>query len=1354
MIKAGSDSTSSKVFTTLIILTFLTGFGAGQTEDFELTTSFSDSITEQTTVKTCQEYETVEFEENSSTYESCISYSEETVSGSTTYIFDFDNVEVTDQTENKVTVSATLKPNEITSIVNLEDNPALTEEEAINELNNNYYWNGQEFDSDSYQQLKKDAENLPVEATKGTVESVEADNRNLMAGSGTFEITVETDSSDAFEIQLGSNTGHISSSDTIIYDYEDGNVDGWSNQGDPGKQIEDSFVFEGSYSGRLQIYDGNNQDSVYGIPSDQQGKPENVKVAIATDHLADSFDDNDIYFRNSNDERIIDLRLGAEGTAGLYYHEGDGEFTTLESDPVENTWYFVEFKNIDWDTGTISEIYVDDNLEATDQSLQSTTEIENIRVNTYGTTTYSTFIDDIAFTYDTGSVDFTLNQPDDGATYQIGDSTQFTADITPSGVDIDSADVELIDPDGISEFSGSSGDPLINDGETYTISENFGEFDKTGTWTWQVNAFDSDGNEYSSSQRTLTVEESLSADFNLFNPADNTVYTVTETGTDTFEESFAFEINPNKEVDASAYVAGAGVDGTVVTETVPADQWTTVESNEITLEPDGVSDWDAEATDGTDTVRSNEIFDFEVHNAKFTLNNPADNSVYETGETVNFEGIVEAEAGPLDAADIRIEHPDGSTTDIVGGTTDIGQGTSETLTSSSSFDEAGTYTWYLHADYSADTSTKTSVSRTFEVEETVSVSTESASNILETEVTLNGNLDSLGQESDVDVLFQYRETGASSWTETSAETLSSTGSFSETVTGLNEATDYEFRAKAEYGTEEEFGDTLTFTTGESTDTTINFNLDQPDDNSVFALDTSETFAGSAEAVEGNLEAADIELVDPEGVTVFVDSFTGSQSLVNLEGSYNLDKTGTWSWNINADHEEDTTTQSSETRTFEVEDQSLLLNLISPEDQSEIEAPVGGTVEVDHDYYIDSTNLPSTETYERTFTLEENGQVTDTTTYDPESGGAERDYTDTYSMFVELEQESYNLDNNRQVGWTVDAETSDELISKGANYKVVYADPLVGSINSPENNAEFVMGDDGNIEIEIQYDIDATGLGENEEFTEEYDLYVNDQEEVLAELPSSNGGQVYSRSVTVDAQRGGDYQFNVRAEHPESSYTIEETVEFQVIGKYEIKNPRPENNSNISTAIPANQRIQADIFTEESGTFELVKEGVVVKSESIDISGTEIDLTESDLVQISEDTYRLYEDLEELEEGKHNWTARFDPDGSQPATSKNYVFTLEESFFWGVISNISNWFATLTAGLTLVGLMSLSVTSIIIATAIIKLVTDSDLIGMLSGVSMIGLFSYWNWLPGYWGVVLGIIGLALTVSVVGRVIWNG
>lgn len=142
--------------------------------------------------------------------------------------------------------------------------------------------------------------------------------------------------------------------------------------------------------------------------------------------------------------------------------------------------------------------------------------------------------------------------------------------------------------------------------------------------------------------------------------------------------------------------------------------------------------------------------------------------------------------------------------------------TAQTLSSTGSFSDTitglshdTTYEFRAVADDGSGTLSTASI-KTFTT--VTAVETVSSDNVQVDQIDLTGNLSSLLGESSADVYFEYRETGASTWQSTTTQTQSTTGNFTETVTGLSAATDYEFRAVATYSSGTYYGDTLTFTT--------------------------------------------------------------------------------------------------------------------------------------------------------------------------------------------------------------------------------------------------------------------------------------------------------------------------------------------------------------------------------------------------------------------------------------------------------------------------------------------------------------------------------------------------------------
>ncbi len=95
--------------------------------------------------------------------------------------------------------------------------------------------------------------------------------------------------------------------------------------------------------------------------------------------------------------------------------------------------------------------------------------------------------------------------------------------------------------------------------------------------------------------------------------------------------------------------------------------------------------------------------------------------------------------------------------------------------------------------------------------------TNQAENITRDYADLNGYLDDLGEVTEVDVFFQYRKIGGS-WSDTTKNTRTTTGSFSQGISNLDHSSTYEVRAVGEYDrngtTEYAYGNTLEFDTKE------------------------------------------------------------------------------------------------------------------------------------------------------------------------------------------------------------------------------------------------------------------------------------------------------------------------------------------------------------------------------------------------------------------------------------------------------------------------------------------------------------------------------------------------------------
>lgn len=110
------------------------------------------------------------------------------------------------------------------------------------------------------------------------------------------------------------------------------------------------------------------------------------------------------------------------------------------------------------------------------------------------------------------------------------------------------------------------------------------------------------------------------------------------------------------------------------------------------------------------------------------------------------------------------------------------------------------------------TEASSALSSQFPASGSFTVETNSATSVGSSAATLNGELTDLGTESSVDVFFRWSEFAEDQWFETAKTTLTSTGTFSESISGLTSSTTHDFYAVAETPDLEGAGEVLQFTT--------------------------------------------------------------------------------------------------------------------------------------------------------------------------------------------------------------------------------------------------------------------------------------------------------------------------------------------------------------------------------------------------------------------------------------------------------------------------------------------------------------------------------------------------------------
>ena len=206
---------------------------------------------------------------------------------------------------------------------------------------------------------------------------------------------------------------------------------------------------------------------------------------------------------------------------------------------------------------------------------------------------------------------------------------------------------------------------------------------------------------------------------------------------------------------------------------------------------------------------------------------------YSKGETVTVEQNTTANFNyspddPLINETVNFTDESVSPFNITSYTWNFGDGTTATTQNPShTYTERGEYNVQLTVeDDEGQTDSTAELITVFSRKPTVE--TESASNIGDFEATLEGQVVDVGVDSSADVYFEYRETGASSWNQTLVQTVSETGSYSESISGLTIETEYEFRAVGENSEGTLTGQTVTFSTDDNTPPTVDSFTITPD----------------------------------------------------------------------------------------------------------------------------------------------------------------------------------------------------------------------------------------------------------------------------------------------------------------------------------------------------------------------------------------------------------------------------------------------------------------------------------------------------------------------------------------------
>ena len=193
----------------------------------------------------------------------------------------------------------------------------------------------------------------------------------------------------------------------------------------------------------------------------------------------------------------------------------------------------------------------------------------------------------------------------------------------------------------------------------------------------------------------------------------------------------------------------------------------------------------------------------------------------------------------------------------------------------------------------------------------LSVTTDPATEVTDNSATLNGSLDDLDGAGSADVYFEWGPSGDLSNT-TTAQTLSSTGSFSEEVSNLDSDTDYEYRAVADASDgDSATGGTVSFTTDSTARSdvlTANPNSAGSSSYHTWTLsDPSNEYSGEANTItvdypsgtslDGLTDSEVTVYIDRDGdgtvdeIRVNSDSYAGSTDTFDLDGRYDTSVEG-------------------------------------------------------------------------------------------------------------------------------------------------------------------------------------------------------------------------------------------------------------------------------------------------------------------------------------------------------------------------------------------------------------------------------------------------------------------------------
>lgn len=354
-----------------------------------------------------------------------------------------------------------------------------------------------------------------------------------------------------------------------------------------------------------------------------------------------------------------------------------------------------------------------------------------------------------------------------------------------------------------------------------------------------------------------------------------------------------------------------GVDSIEVTGVITTNPSGTTVDAQIEYREQGATDWNSVVADTLSSGTFTETIDGLVDNTTYEFRARVDyagTSIIESpAVTATTDTAVVVSANAATAVGIgtatfngSLDTLDGSQTDATvafeygptsGNTTEFTE-IVETRTSTGTFDaditgldEDTEYRYIATAESSPSGDTDESAPVTFTTGE-LAISTDTSPTVEGTDAEVEGEVTTYsGTTENYDVFFEYREVGASMWNSTPSTQRTSgdgTGTFSDTISGLDPDTDYEFRAVGDMNGERREGIIVNFTTEaleieSSAATDVNVG--------------SATLNGSLDMFASTETDVDVDFSwGPQG-NVSQNTVNASPTSLGAPGSFSLDLTG-------------------------------------------------------------------------------------------------------------------------------------------------------------------------------------------------------------------------------------------------------------------------------------------------------------------------------------------------------------------------------------------------------------------------------------------------------------------------------